>query len=136
MHFRNDEGMSTGATAGYFVDGKMDLRDGIFIDHFEYLKSVSGLTESPKLTIPSPTLIHFRSGREGIDKSAYPTMEKFFFDLASIYRKEIDLLVKLDVRMFKSTIRIGPIFATNRFVLRLRNCMGWRPKLWRSNMPS
>ena len=94
MHFRSSEGKSAGATAGYFVDGKMDLQDGIFVDHFDYLKSVVGNEGTPKLTIPSPTLVHFRSGREGIDKAAYPTMDDFFADLAAVYRQEVDLLVK------------------------------------------
>jgi 5-methyltetrahydropteroyltriglutamate--homocysteine methyltransferase len=98
MHFRNSEGKSTGSTAGYFVDGKMGLGNGIFIDHFEYLKSVVGDGGTPKLTIPSPTLVHFRSGREGIDKTAYPTMDEFFADLASVYCKEVDLLVKADCK--------------------------------------
>jgi 5-methyltetrahydropteroyltriglutamate--homocysteine methyltransferase len=45
--------------------------------------------ETPKLCIPSPSIVHFRSGREGVDRTAYPDMTEFFDDLARVWREEI-----------------------------------------------
>ena len=39
----------------------------------------------PKQTIPSPSVVHFRGGRQAIDASIYPTMEPFFADLGEAY---------------------------------------------------
>lgn len=54
---------------------------------FEYLRSVARAL--PKVCIPSPTMLHFRGGRQAIDRIAYPEMETFFEDLARCYRAEI-----------------------------------------------
>ena len=54
---------------------------------FDFLKSVT--KQTPKLCIPSPTMVHFRGGRGAIDRAAYPDMEEFFADLARVYREEI-----------------------------------------------
>ena len=64
---------------------------------FEYLKSqvdgfgVSGLT--PKVTIPSPTMLHFRGGRAGISREAYPELDPAFYDdVALAYGQELQSL--------------------------------------------
>lgn len=57
---------------------------------FTYLKSVTKKT--PKLCIPSPTMLHFRGGRDAVDKTAYPGMADFFADLARVYAEEIAAL--------------------------------------------
>jgi 5-methyltetrahydropteroyltriglutamate--homocysteine methyltransferase len=46
----------------------------------------------PKVTIPSPTMAHFRGGRAGIDIVSYPDLDQFFEDLAQVYRDEIAAL--------------------------------------------
>jgi 5-methyltetrahydropteroyltriglutamate--homocysteine methyltransferase len=56
-------------------------------EDFNFLRSVTGRT--PKLCIPSPTMVHFRGGRASIDSKAYPDIEEFFADLARVYREEI-----------------------------------------------
>lgn len=45
-----------------------------------------------KQAIPSPTLVHFRSGNAGVDKKAYPDIAEYFADLARVYREEIAAL--------------------------------------------
>jgi 5-methyltetrahydropteroyltriglutamate--homocysteine methyltransferase len=62
-------------------------RGGVAIDDFRFLKSVTKRT--PKLCIPSPSMLHFRGGRGSVDKAAYPEIEGFFADLARIYREEV-----------------------------------------------
>jgi 5-methyltetrahydropteroyltriglutamate--homocysteine methyltransferase len=60
---------------------------GIEVENFKYLKSLTQRT--PKLAVPSPTMTHFRGGRDAISKEAYPEMEDFFVDLAKLYRDEL-----------------------------------------------
>jgi len=69
------------------VAGKLTRPAGIFVNDFKFLASVAKVT--PKLTIPSPTIVHFRGGREAIDAKAYPQMAAFYDDLAAVYRAEI-----------------------------------------------
>ena len=69
------------------VAGKLSRPAGIFVDDFKFLKSVA--KAMPKITIPSPTIVHFRGGREAIDADAYPEMDAFYDDLAEVYRAEI-----------------------------------------------
>lgn len=54
---------------------------------FEFLAAAT--KRLPKVTIPSPTMLHFRGGRGAISKDAYPAMEDFFDDIAQAYRDEI-----------------------------------------------
>jgi 5-methyltetrahydropteroyltriglutamate--homocysteine methyltransferase len=69
------------------VAGRLSRPAGIFVDDFKFLATVAKVT--PKLTIPSPTIVHFRGGREAIDARAYPQMDAFYDDLAGVYRAEI-----------------------------------------------
>jgi len=71
------------------ISGKLKRVRPIFVDDFKFLKTKVGPNSTPKITIPSPTLLHFRGGREAIDKVAYPTIEEFYADLARVYREEI-----------------------------------------------
>lgn len=64
--------------------------EGIEVENFRYLDSIA--TATPKITIPSPTMTHFRGGREAISRDAYPEMDEFFADLARLYREEIGAL--------------------------------------------
>ncbi len=41
------------------------------------------------MTIPAPSTMHFRQGRQNISKQAYPDMDVFFDDLAKTYQKAI-----------------------------------------------
>ena len=56
----------------------------------------AGLT--PKQVMPSPTLLHFRSGRAGVDSKAYPDIAEYFADLARVYREEIAALYEAGCR--------------------------------------
>lgn len=70
------------------VAGPLSLPPGgIFVDDFKFLTAVASVT--PKITIPSPTIVHFRGGRDAIDAGAYPQMDAFYDDLAAVYRAEI-----------------------------------------------
>ena len=78
------------------VTGKLKHVRNIQVDDFNFLKSV--VTQTPKVSIPSPTMVHFRGGREAIDIHAYPGMDEFFADLSQCYRDEINALYKAGCR--------------------------------------
>ena len=60
---------------------------------FEYLKSQVAAGMTPKVTIPSPTMLHFRGGRAGISREAYPELEPDFYDdVAKAYGQELQSL--------------------------------------------
>ena len=70
------------------VTGKLGWpQGGIQRRSFEFLKSLTRRT--PKVTIPSLSMLHFRGGRAGVDRVAYPQMEQFFADAIAVYRAEI-----------------------------------------------
>ena len=62
-------------------------KGGIQRRSFEFLKSLT--TRTPKVTIPSLSMLHFRGGRAGVSSTAYPQMEQFFADAIAVYRAEI-----------------------------------------------
>ena len=70
-----------------FVKSKLGSRHHPQIAHFEFLKANTKRT--PKMTIPSPSMLHYRGGRNMIDRSAYPTMEEFYRDLGQAYKQAI-----------------------------------------------
>ena len=59
------------------VDRMMRPTGGIEVENFKYLKTQAGPDSTPKVTVPSPTMTHFRGGRDAIDREAYPDMERF-----------------------------------------------------------
>ncbi len=66
---------------------------------FEYLKRHVALGMTPKVTIPSPTMLHFRGGRAGISKVAYPELEpEFYDDVAKAYGEELRSLYNAGCR--------------------------------------
>src|SRR4029078_7094880 len=71
------------------VTGKLSRPNGggIFVDDFKFLASIS--RAKPKITLPSPPVMHFRGGREAIDADAYPDIAEFYDDLSRLYREEI-----------------------------------------------
>ncbi len=70
--------------------------EGIEVENFRFLASV--VSRTAKQTIPSPTMMHFRGGREVIDGRAYPQMDEFFADVARIYREEVQGLAAAGCR--------------------------------------
>jgi 5-methyltetrahydropteroyltriglutamate--homocysteine methyltransferase len=86
-HFQNPDQDVQRSPTQFVVMGKLGHPRGIEVENFKFLASVT--KETPKQCIPSPSLVHFRTGRGGVDKKAYPEMEEFFADLARVYRQEI-----------------------------------------------
>ncbi len=73
---------------GVRVVGKIDFPDNHpHLAHFKYLKSVTNRV--PKMTIPSPSMLHYRGGRKAVDPSAYLHMEDYYADLGRAYAKAV-----------------------------------------------
>jgi 5-methyltetrahydropteroyltriglutamate--homocysteine methyltransferase len=98
VRFHSAEGDRLHSPPTMQVTGKLARPNGggIFVDDFKFLASVARVT--PKITLPSPTVMHFRGGREAIDAAAYPDIADFYDDLARLYREEIGDLARAGCR--------------------------------------
>lgn len=72
---------------GPMVTGKLDYTNDHMVDHFAFLQTHSRVT--PKQSIPSPTALHYRGGRQAISVDVYPDIEAFFHDLGLAYQKAV-----------------------------------------------
>jgi len=80
------QGVQTRAE-GVRVTGKVGFSGHPMLEHFRFLKQHTRV--APKMTIPSPSVLHFRGGRAGISQDVYPDLDAFFDDLATAYRKAV-----------------------------------------------
>src|SRR5271170_1264611 len=69
------------------VTGKVGVSKPIMVDAFVYLQSVARAT--PKVTIPSPSMLYMRGGRHAVSSSVYPDLAEFWNDVAVAYRRAI-----------------------------------------------
>jgi 5-methyltetrahydropteroyltriglutamate--homocysteine methyltransferase len=88
VKFFNEDGEIEFTPAALHVDGKLGVTETIFGDDFAFLRDTV-TTSVPKLTIPSPSMVHYRGGKAAVDPSVYPTLEEFWADLASAYAEEV-----------------------------------------------
>jgi len=92
LKFKNASGEVSFAPPVLVVTDKVRHVRDIERRNFEFLRSITRGT--PKVTIPSPTMLHFRGGRAGISETAYPDLEEFFADVAAAYQAEIASLAE------------------------------------------
>jgi 5-methyltetrahydropteroyltriglutamate--homocysteine methyltransferase len=94
VKFFNEDGEIEFTPAALHVGGKLGVSRTIFGDHFAFLKET--VTKNvPKLTIPSPSMVHYRGGKASIDESVYPDLDSFWADLTAAYRDEVRRLADL-----------------------------------------
>jgi 5-methyltetrahydropteroyltriglutamate--homocysteine methyltransferase len=94
VKFYNEQGEIEFTPAAMHVNGKLGVSHTIFGDDFAFLRET--VTASvPKLTIPSPSMVHFRSGRAAIDPGVYPDLDSFWADLTAAYADEVGRLGEL-----------------------------------------
>jgi 5-methyltetrahydropteroyltriglutamate--homocysteine methyltransferase len=94
VEFHNEQGDLEFTAAALSVHDRIGLSKTIFGDAFEALKSMT-TTTTPKLTIPSPSMVHYRGGRAAISEDVYPDVEEFWNDLTAAYRDEVRRLGEL-----------------------------------------
>ena len=98
VRFRNADGTVDFKPAAIAVNGPVRLDHTIFVEDFQFLKGLVGDGVTPKLTIPSPNMVHYRSGRAALDPEVYPDIEPFWSDLQTAYAEQIAAIAALGCR--------------------------------------
>jgi 5-methyltetrahydropteroyltriglutamate--homocysteine methyltransferase len=89
VKFHNPAGDIEWTPAALHVGSKLRMDKTIFGEDFAYLQSVAPPGMTPKLTIPSPNMVHYRGGPAAIDPQVYPDIEGFWADLGAAYADEV-----------------------------------------------
>jgi 5-methyltetrahydropteroyltriglutamate--homocysteine methyltransferase len=79
-------GVQTRAEGARIVS-KVGFSGHPMLDHFKFLKAQT--KAMPKMTIPAPSALYGRTGRESVSEKAYPSLEQFFADLGKAYGKAV-----------------------------------------------
>jgi 5-methyltetrahydropteroyltriglutamate--homocysteine methyltransferase len=94
VKFYNENGEIEFTPAALHIDGKLGVSKTIFGEDFAFLRDTVAATV-PKLTIPSPSMVHYRGGKASIDTDVYPDLDSFWADLTAAYREEVRRLGEL-----------------------------------------
>src|SRR6266536_3120569 len=96
VQFFNEQGTLEFTSAALKVHDKVRLEHTIFGDHFQALKALTDQTgATAKLTIPSPSMVHYRGGPAALDPNEYADVEEFWSDLSAAYAEEVRRLGEL-----------------------------------------
>jgi len=69
------------------VTGKIGFSEHPMLEHFRFLAAHAKVM--PKMTIPSPSVLHFRLEPGAVAEAAYPDRDAIFDDLAATYRTAV-----------------------------------------------
>ena len=94
VEFHNPGGRISFQAAALSIYDKISLPSTIFGDAFRFLRETTA-TATPKLTIPSPSMVHYRGGPAAIDPVVYPGIDQFWDDLSAAYAEEVAALAAL-----------------------------------------
>ncbi|WP_100498074.1 5-methyltetrahydropteroyltriglutamate--homocysteine S-methyltransferase [Geodermatophilus chilensis] len=89
VHFRNANGTIDFTPAGLHVDGPLSIDEPIFGADFAYLQGQVSERQTAKLTIPSPSMVHYRGGAAAIDPAVYPDEDAFWDALSAAYARQV-----------------------------------------------
>lgn len=78
------------------VHGRLKWQKPIHVEDFKFISSLT--SRMPKITMPSPTILHFRGGREHISRDAYPNLDLFWEDVVDAFHKELKALAEAGCR--------------------------------------
>jgi methionine synthase II (cobalamin-independent) len=92
--FHNEAGDIEYTPAALRVTGKIGMDHTIFGSAFAFLRDIV-TTSTPKLTIPAPSLVHYRGGPAAIDRNVYPDMDAFWDDVGAAYADEVRRLAEI-----------------------------------------
>ena len=73
---------------GLKITAKIQSGSHPMVEHFKFLKAHVP-HKTAKMTIPSPSVLHYRGGRGAVNPSVYPAMEEFYYDLGQAYKKVV-----------------------------------------------
>jgi len=94
VKFFNADGQIEFTPAALHIGGRLGVSRTIFGDAFRFLQETV-TTNVPKLTIPSPSMVHYRGGKAAIDETVYPTLDAFWADLTAAYAEQVRRLGEL-----------------------------------------
>ena len=89
VRMHNEAGDVEFTSAALQVHAPIRLNGPIFGDDFVFLRSTVSPGVTAKLTIPSPSMVHYRGGRAAIDPAVYPDEEHFWADLSAAYADQV-----------------------------------------------
>jgi 5-methyltetrahydropteroyltriglutamate--homocysteine methyltransferase len=98
VRFRNADGELDFQSAALAIDAPVRLQETIFGDDFAFLASIVDPGVTAKLTIPSPSMVHYRGGRAAIRPEVYPDEEQFWADLSAAYAEQVRRVAGLGCR--------------------------------------
>jgi 5-methyltetrahydropteroyltriglutamate--homocysteine methyltransferase len=98
VQFHNEDGDIEFAPPSAHVASRVRLEETIFGDAFAFLRDTVPEGVTPKLTIPSPSMVHYRGGRAAIDENVYPDMDAFWTDLTAAYAEQVRGVYELGCR--------------------------------------
>jgi methionine synthase II (cobalamin-independent) len=88
VKFFREDGEIEFTPAALHIDGRLGVSETIFGDAFGFLRQTV-TSALPKLTIPSPSMVHYRGGKAAIDPDVYADLDAFWADLVAAYREEV-----------------------------------------------
>ena len=98
VQFRNAEGVIEWKPAALHVGEKLHLDHTIFGEDFQFLQGLVADDLTPKLTIPSPSMVHYRGGTAALDPEVYPDVAQFWSDLTATYNQQVQAIAALGCR--------------------------------------
>jgi 5-methyltetrahydropteroyltriglutamate--homocysteine methyltransferase len=98
VHFRNADGTIDYTPAGLHVDGPLSIDEPVFGRDLEFLQSRVTDAQTAKLTIPSPSMVHYRGGAAAIDPAVYADEDAFWGALSAAYAQQVRGVAELGCR--------------------------------------
>jgi methionine synthase II (cobalamin-independent) len=95
--FRDDQGELSFEAPALVVDQRISLQEPIFAADFVALQEMV-TTATPKLTIPSPSMVHYRGGPASLDPDVYPDIDLFWDDLSNAYADQVAAMAAMGCR--------------------------------------
>jgi 5-methyltetrahydropteroyltriglutamate--homocysteine methyltransferase len=86
-----DSGMNfkggVGITKALRITGKIGFSNHPMIEHFRFV--IDNTDRVAKMTIPGPSMLHYRGGRKMMNMGVYPEMDEFYADVGTAYNKAV-----------------------------------------------
>jgi 5-methyltetrahydropteroyltriglutamate--homocysteine methyltransferase len=98
VQFHNEQGDIEFTPAAIHVGERVHLAKPIFAEDFSFLQSIVQDGVTPKLTIPSPSMVHYRGGRAALNPDVYPDPDQFWSDLTTAYADQVQAVAEMGGR--------------------------------------
>jgi 5-methyltetrahydropteroyltriglutamate--homocysteine methyltransferase len=86
LTFRNDQGVSTASPAPVAAK-PIRRKQPIVTEDFKFIQSSA--KNRVKVTMPTPSHMHFGQFKEAVDRKVYPSDDKYWDDMIAVFQQEI-----------------------------------------------